>query len=150
MQRHTSSMVDVDRDFQAFTGLPVTGQLDQATVNKMRSPRCGFPDMPSGPRNTSTSWGDPSAPHSFYTLGEYCTKVVETPSFCLPLCVSTSHCLCPSDSFDRAGVEIQLLICLSFVTIVSGQNGTSSSIQTKCTTSLRMYTNTSDSKFSAA
>ena len=70
-------------------------------------------------------------------------------SVCLPLCVYLPLSL-PSDSFDRAGVKIQLLICLSFVLIVSGQNGTSSSIQTKCTTSLRMYTNTSDSKLSAA
>jgi hypothetical protein len=36
------------RRFQAFTGLPVTGVLDEATVAQMSRPRCGFPDVPVG------------------------------------------------------------------------------------------------------
>jgi hypothetical protein len=36
------------RRFQQFTGLPVTGQLDEATVAQMNQPRCGFPDLPRG------------------------------------------------------------------------------------------------------
>ena len=83
------------------------------------------------------------------------SEIGSTPPSPISVCLSPSVCVylplsLPCDSFDRAGVKIQLLICLSFVPIVSGQNGTSSSIQTKCTTSLRMYTNTSDSKLSAA
>ncbi|OKH56189.1 matrixin family metalloprotease [Scytonema sp. HK-05] len=35
------------RSYQQFHGLPVTGELDQATVAEMRKPRCGFPDRPS-------------------------------------------------------------------------------------------------------
>jgi len=35
------------RSYQQFHGLPVTGELDQATVTEMRKPRCGFPDRPS-------------------------------------------------------------------------------------------------------
>lgn len=30
--------------FQAFTGIPVTGEFDHATINMMGRPRCGFPD----------------------------------------------------------------------------------------------------------
>ena len=36
------------RRFQQFTGLPVTGVLDEATVAQMSRPRCGFPDLPQG------------------------------------------------------------------------------------------------------
>jgi hypothetical protein len=36
------------RRFQRFTGLPVTGEVDDATVAQMTKPRCGFPDIPSG------------------------------------------------------------------------------------------------------
>ncbi|MDQ3654313.1 MAG: matrixin family metalloprotease [Chloroflexota bacterium] len=36
------------RRFQSFTGLPVTGVLDEATVAQMSRPRCGFPDVPIG------------------------------------------------------------------------------------------------------
>ena len=32
------------RTFQQFHGLEVTGELDQATVDQMNKPRCGFPD----------------------------------------------------------------------------------------------------------
>ncbi|HYI46880.1 MAG TPA: matrixin family metalloprotease [Allosphingosinicella sp.] len=33
------------RRFQAFNNLPVTGELDEATLRKMSLPRCGFPDV---------------------------------------------------------------------------------------------------------
>jgi len=33
------------RKFQEFTGLPVTGKLDEATVAQTKKPRCGMPDV---------------------------------------------------------------------------------------------------------
>ena len=36
------------RRFQKFTGLPVTGEVDDATLAQMTRPRCGFPDVPAG------------------------------------------------------------------------------------------------------
>lgn len=33
------------REFQKMTGLPITGELNKQTINKMKSPRCGFRDV---------------------------------------------------------------------------------------------------------
>ena len=33
------------KKFQTFFGLPVTGELDDATVEEMKKPRCGVPDI---------------------------------------------------------------------------------------------------------
>lgn len=41
------------RSYQAFNGLPVTGELDQATIAQMGQPRCGFPDLPTAGDGTS-------------------------------------------------------------------------------------------------
>lgn len=35
------------RLYQAFNGLPVTGEIDEGTVAEMSKPRCGFPDFPN-------------------------------------------------------------------------------------------------------
>jgi len=35
------------RNFQRFNRLPETGELDQATVERMNQPRCGCPDIAS-------------------------------------------------------------------------------------------------------
>jgi hypothetical protein len=66
------------RRFQQFTGLPVTGELDDATQAQMTRPRCGFPDVPSGGRTgagaglASGSGGAPIGgvqPSSFTLVG---------------------------------------------------------------------------------
>jgi len=36
------------RNFQHFMGLPETGDVDRATLNMMRKPRCGVPDVEDG------------------------------------------------------------------------------------------------------
>jgi peptidoglycan hydrolase-like protein with peptidoglycan-binding domain len=36
------------RRFQQLNNLPVTGELDQGTLELMQQPRCGFPDVPFG------------------------------------------------------------------------------------------------------
>lgn len=40
------STVKALRLYQAFHGLPVTGEIDEATIAEMSKPRCGFPDFP--------------------------------------------------------------------------------------------------------
>ncbi|KAK6190223.1 hypothetical protein SNE40_002142 [Patella caerulea] len=62
------------RDFQKFNGLVETGFLDQDTLDKMKAPRCGFPDII---RNTSKLF-DPNSPLSFTTLGTKWNKNVIT------------------------------------------------------------------------
>ena len=48
------------RKFQEFTGLPVTGELDQATIAQMKAPRCGMPDVGDEGRvkrySTTSKW----------------------------------------------------------------------------------------------
>ena len=33
------------REFQQYAGLAMTGHLDKASVEKMKEPRCGMPDV---------------------------------------------------------------------------------------------------------
>lgn len=40
-----SSMVDRLREMQSFFGLEVTGKLDDKTLDIMKKPRCGVPDV---------------------------------------------------------------------------------------------------------
>ena len=42
-----AATVESLRRFQSFARLPVTGELDAATVEKMNQPRCGDPDVAS-------------------------------------------------------------------------------------------------------
>ncbi|XP_078368218.1 hatching enzyme-like [Oculina patagonica] len=55
-----NNMETAIKKFQDFTGLPVTGKLDQATIAQMKAPRCGNPDNAVSSRvkrfNTATPW----------------------------------------------------------------------------------------------
>ena len=50
------------RKFQSFNGMEVTGKINQKTIEKMKQPRCGLPDV----RRQSQD-----APLAFSTYGKY-------------------------------------------------------------------------------
>jgi len=50
--------------FQEFNNLPVTGELDQATVNRMSQPRCGVPDVAEF-ANTGRRWPTTNLTYAF-------------------------------------------------------------------------------------
>lgn len=43
--RGSNSMVKKIKELQAFFGLRVTGKLDQSTMDVIKRPRCGVPDV---------------------------------------------------------------------------------------------------------
>jgi hypothetical protein len=53
------------RRFQAFTKLPVTGELDDATLKRMERPRCGFPDVSAEFATTGRRWPGTSLTYGF-------------------------------------------------------------------------------------
>jgi hypothetical protein len=55
---------DALRRFQGFNSLPVTGELDQATVDLMQQPRCGFPDVAEF-ANTGRRWPTTNLTYGF-------------------------------------------------------------------------------------
>jgi hypothetical protein len=53
------------RRFQEFTKLPVTGELDEATLHRMERPRCGFPDMAAEFATTGRRWPTTNLTYAF-------------------------------------------------------------------------------------
>ena len=51
--------------FQEFNHLPVTGQLDQATLDLMSRPRCGFPDMVAAFTTQGSKWNKTALTYGF-------------------------------------------------------------------------------------
>lgn len=51
-----STVEDSIKQFQEFTGLPITGKLDEATVTQMEKPRCGRPDHDAPLTYRDTKW----------------------------------------------------------------------------------------------
>jgi hypothetical protein len=52
--------------FQAFHGLPITGEFDSATKDVMTKPRCGHPDMRSGIAfSTACAWNQRGITYAF-------------------------------------------------------------------------------------
>lgn len=69
---------DTLKKMQKFFGLPQTGELDQSTIETMRKPRCGnpdvanynfFPESPSGTRTRSHTGS--LATHLIWTLRQW-------------------------------------------------------------------------------
>jgi acylphosphatase len=68
------------RSFQAFNNLPVTGELDEATLRKMSLPRCGFPDVPGAALAITDPAGDPEVA-AFVAQGSKWNKTALTYGF---------------------------------------------------------------------
>lgn len=69
------------RRFQEFSRLPVTGELDSATVEKMNEPRCGNPDVtPAGSSSADfvTGVGKWSSNNLTYSFQNYTADLPDT------------------------------------------------------------------------
>ena len=53
------------REFQAFNGLPVTGELDAATLALMSRPRCGFPDVSADFTAQGSKWNKTALTYAY-------------------------------------------------------------------------------------
>jgi peptidoglycan hydrolase-like protein with peptidoglycan-binding domain len=62
------------REFQKMAGLPVTGELDKATREKMQQPRCGNPDITPVTNPTILSLVEPDAAGFVATGGRWPTR----------------------------------------------------------------------------
>jgi hypothetical protein len=62
------------RTFQKFAGLPITGELDEATRDKMQEPRCGNPDITPVSNPTILSLVDPEIAGFVATGGRWPTR----------------------------------------------------------------------------
>lgn len=56
MKRSGLSFTSKVKDMQIFFGLNVSGRLDSDTLEVMRSPRCGVPDVEEYSHAQTTHW----------------------------------------------------------------------------------------------
>lgn len=56
MKRSGLSFTSKVKDMQIFFGLNVSGRLDSDTLEVMRSPRCGVPDVEEYSHAQTTRW----------------------------------------------------------------------------------------------
>jgi hypothetical protein len=77
------------RRFQEFAGLPVTGEVDEATAEKMNQPRCGNPD-PSGLAEFTTTgrrWATTNLRYAFQNF------TPDIPNFAVALAIEQAFAL---------------------------------------------------------
>ncbi len=68
------------RDFQRFVGLPVTGELDQATLDQMEKPRCGFVDTAAF-NAQGNKWNTNNLRYGFVNFGADLTEAQVRAAF---------------------------------------------------------------------
>ncbi|XP_068113916.1 matrix metalloproteinase-21 [Hyperolius riggenbachi] len=61
--------IEALKKFQQLSGLPITGTLDDATINAMNKPRCGVPDNQI-PKTTVEKTISPSSPNTTNTTNQ--------------------------------------------------------------------------------
>ncbi|EDO34801.1 predicted protein, partial [Nematostella vectensis] len=68
--------------FQRYMHLPVTGQLDEASIKKMHQKRCGFPDIEEDEDTSEyavapTKWNKTSLTYAFENYGDDMTSATQ-------------------------------------------------------------------------
>lgn len=100
--------VFVSRVFQRVNDLPPTGELDEATLEVMRKPRCGMED----PFNKKH--------HRYRVMGEFgitkCDIITSSPSLCT-WCMMMARMVVSLSTIHAAKVLSKCLVLVSSLTV---------------------------------